>query len=107
VWHARRCLEICEVNGIGDWDLAFAYEALARAWRVAGDRDQAARFLLQAKAAGSGSRTARTVSSERGPCDHRRLSGGAVRCEARRDLDKLSSDARWARSGRSMEAWLA
>jgi hypothetical protein len=52
VWHARRCLEICEANGIGDWDLAFAYEALARAGRVAGDRDQAARFLLQAKAAG-------------------------------------------------------
>jgi hypothetical protein len=30
LWHARRCLEMCEANGIGDWDLAFAYEALAR-----------------------------------------------------------------------------
>ncbi|MEO7262980.1 MAG: tetratricopeptide repeat protein [Jatrophihabitantaceae bacterium] len=36
-YHARRCLEICQANGVGDWDLAFAYEALARAASVAGD----------------------------------------------------------------------
>jgi hypothetical protein len=36
--HARRCLEICREEGIGDFDLAFAHEALARANRVAGDR---------------------------------------------------------------------
>jgi hypothetical protein len=36
-YHARRCLEICQANGIGDWDLAFAYEALARAASTAGD----------------------------------------------------------------------
>ena len=35
--HARRVLEICQANGIGDWDLGFAYEALARASAVAGD----------------------------------------------------------------------
>lgn len=32
IWHAQRCLEHCEQNGIGDWDLAYAYEALARAF---------------------------------------------------------------------------
>jgi hypothetical protein len=37
IWHARRCLEHCEQNGIGDWDLAYAYEALARAHGLAGD----------------------------------------------------------------------
>ena len=37
IWHARRCLEHCEANGIGDWDLAYAYEALARAHALAGD----------------------------------------------------------------------
>ncbi len=37
VYHARRCLEHCSENGIGDWDLASAYEALARAHRVAGN----------------------------------------------------------------------
>lgn len=35
--HARRVLEICQLNGIGDFDLAFAYEALARAHAEAGD----------------------------------------------------------------------
>jgi hypothetical protein len=37
VYHAERCLEHCTQNGIGDWDLAAAYEALARAHRVAGN----------------------------------------------------------------------
>jgi hypothetical protein len=37
VVHARRCLDLCREHGIGDWDLAFAWEALARASRVAGD----------------------------------------------------------------------
>lgn len=34
LYHARRCLEICEATGIGDFDLAFAHEALARAFAV-------------------------------------------------------------------------
>lgn len=42
--HARRCLELCEEHGLADWDLAFAYEALARAHRVAGDDGEAERF---------------------------------------------------------------
>ena len=32
LYHARRCLEICEQHQIGDFDLAYAYEALARAY---------------------------------------------------------------------------
>jgi hypothetical protein len=49
--HARRCLEICEAHGIGDFDLAFAYEALARASAVAGqdrERDQYVEVARQA-----------------------------------------------------------
>jgi DNA-binding transcriptional MerR regulator len=38
LWHARRCLAICEEHGIGDWDIAFAWEAIARAQAVAGDQ---------------------------------------------------------------------
>jgi len=49
--HARRCLEICEANGIGDWDLAAAYEALARATVVAGDHVEAAAWRTKAVAA--------------------------------------------------------
>jgi hypothetical protein len=52
LWHARRVLEICEANGIGDWDLAFAYEALARASRVAGDEDGVTLWLARARQAG-------------------------------------------------------
>ena len=46
--HARRVLDQCQENGIGDWDLAFAYEALARAHAVAGDADQARHYTDQA-----------------------------------------------------------
>ena len=30
LYHAQRCLEICQENNIADFDLAYAYEALAR-----------------------------------------------------------------------------
>jgi hypothetical protein len=42
LWHARRCLAICEANGIAGWDIAAGYEALARAHLVAGDLDAVA-----------------------------------------------------------------
>jgi hypothetical protein len=51
LWHARRCLEQCEANAIGDWDLAYAYEALARAHALAGD-GEAAGWKAKARAAG-------------------------------------------------------
>ena len=51
IWHARRCLEICEREGIGDWDLGFAYESLARAHAVAGDAAESRRWLEQARSA--------------------------------------------------------
>jgi hypothetical protein len=35
--HARRCLEMCQAHSIGDFDLAFAHEALARAHAIAGE----------------------------------------------------------------------
>lgn len=49
--HARRVLDICQEHGIGDFDLAFAYEALARAHAVAGDADGAKQYTGQALAA--------------------------------------------------------
>jgi hypothetical protein len=52
VHHARRCLEICEAHGIGDWDLAFAYEALARAHGLGGHEAAAARYKTLAREAG-------------------------------------------------------
>ena len=49
--HAQRVLDLCQENGIGDWDLAFAYEALARAHAVAGNAARAREYTDQALAA--------------------------------------------------------
>ena len=35
--HAQRSLDLCVANGIGDFDLAFGYEAVARAYAVLGN----------------------------------------------------------------------
>ena len=45
LYHAQRCLSIYTENGIGDWDLASAYEALARAHKVAGNDGEYRRNL--------------------------------------------------------------
>lgn len=52
--HARRCLEICEAHpeNIEDWDLPFAYEAFARAHRVAGMNEEAAGYKQKAQELG-------------------------------------------------------
>ncbi|MGO9198323.1 MAG: MerR family transcriptional regulator [Acidimicrobiales bacterium] len=39
--HAQRVLDICLAHSIADWDIAFAYEALARGHAVAGDAEAA------------------------------------------------------------------
>jgi tetratricopeptide (TPR) repeat protein len=49
--HAGRVLDLCQRNGIGDFDLAFAHEALARASAVAGDPGRAREHTDQALAA--------------------------------------------------------
>jgi DNA-binding transcriptional MerR regulator len=49
--HAAEALRITQENGIGDFQLAFAYEALARAHAVAGDAEEARRWTEQALAA--------------------------------------------------------
>ncbi|USK38457.1 hypothetical protein LIS77_21625 [Cytobacillus firmus] len=44
LFHAKRNLEICLSNKIGDFDLAFAYEALARAYQIAGDEENVQQY---------------------------------------------------------------
>ena len=50
--HAERCLQICIENGIGDWDIAFAHEATARAYAVAGQKEQCRKHIELAQKAG-------------------------------------------------------
>ena len=52
--HARRCLELCEANRqeMEDWDMPFAYEALARAHAVAGNRRESSEYVTRARELG-------------------------------------------------------
>jgi hypothetical protein len=53
LWHAQRCLELVErAPEAEDWDLPFAYEALARAHAQAGDPEDAARYRRLAQDTG-------------------------------------------------------
>ncbi|MEP7045940.1 MAG: SRPBCC family protein [Ilumatobacteraceae bacterium] len=47
--YAERCLAICQVNGLEDFDLAYAYEARARALKALGDDESAGQSWELAK----------------------------------------------------------
>ena len=54
LYHARRCLAYIEPGvGTEDWDLPFAYEALARAHAIAGDRQESDRYEQLAEETGA------------------------------------------------------
>jgi hypothetical protein len=44
LYHAQRCLRITEETGVGDFDLAFAYEAMTRAYTVAGKKAECKKY---------------------------------------------------------------
>lgn len=52
LYHAQRCLEICRENNIGDFDIAFAYEAMARANAALGKKSEYEKYFQLAKEAG-------------------------------------------------------
>lgn len=52
LYHANRCLEICKENNIKDFDIAFAYEAVARAYAVADKKSESEKYVELAKKAG-------------------------------------------------------
>lgn len=49
--HARRCLEVCEANGLADFHIAAAYEGMARAHATAGDLAATREWKARATAA--------------------------------------------------------
>ncbi len=51
LWHAKRCLAYAQDPSAEDWDLAAAYESMARASAVAGDPGAAADWKARATAA--------------------------------------------------------
>jgi hypothetical protein len=54
LFHGQRALEICRANGIADFDIAFAYEALARAHAVVGNQPERNRYVELGRAAAAG-----------------------------------------------------
>lgn len=52
LYHSQNCLELCRQHNIGDFDLAYAYEALARSYAVAGQETERGHYLERAKEAG-------------------------------------------------------
>ena len=49
LYHGENSLRICLENGIGDFDLAFGYEAVARALKLKGDLDGAEKHIMLAE----------------------------------------------------------
>jgi hypothetical protein len=52
MYHAKRCLEICREHNIRDFDIAFAYEAMARAQAIAGNKTEHEKYIKLAKETG-------------------------------------------------------
>jgi tetratricopeptide (TPR) repeat protein len=50
--YAKKCLEICKQHTIGDFDLAYAYEAMARAYAALGQKSEGIQYLQLAREAG-------------------------------------------------------
>ncbi len=49
--HANYSLKLCVDNDIGDFDLAFAYEAIARAYSISNDKEMTSKHIEFAKSA--------------------------------------------------------
>ena len=50
--HALRCLAYCEQGEIEEWDIPYAYEAIARAYVAAGELEQAKSYAQLARETG-------------------------------------------------------
>ena len=52
LYHAKICLDLTEKNNIGDFDLAFAYEAMARSFALLKNKKEYDKYSKLAKEAG-------------------------------------------------------
>lgn len=53
LYHAERCLKITLEDKLKDFDLAFAYEAMARACHLADNEAETAKYMILAEDAGA------------------------------------------------------
>lgn len=52
VYHAKNCLELTRKHNLIDFDLAFSYEGMARAYATSGKREEALNYIKLAEKAG-------------------------------------------------------
>lgn len=52
LYHARECMELTEKHKFVDFDLAYAYEAMARAFAAAGEKSEYEKYIKLTKEAG-------------------------------------------------------
>jgi hypothetical protein len=52
LYHAKKCMKLTEEHKFVDFDLAFAYEAMARAYATAGNESEAKKYIQLAQEAG-------------------------------------------------------
>lgn len=52
VYHANNCLELTKEHNLIDFDLAFSYEGMARAYATSGIREEALNYIKLAEKAG-------------------------------------------------------
>lgn len=52
VYHAKKCMELTEQHNFVDFDLAYAYEAMARAYAAAGQKDECQKYIKLTAEAG-------------------------------------------------------
>lgn len=45
LYHGKRALQLCEANGFTGFNLAYAYEALTRAYLVKGNKSECTKYL--------------------------------------------------------------
>ena len=50
--HAKTCMDITMKESFKDFDLAYAYESMARAYSISGDKDKSEKWYKKAKTAG-------------------------------------------------------
>jgi hypothetical protein len=52
LYHAKLCLNLTEKLKLQDWYIAYAYEAMARAYAAAGNKEECTKYLTMAEEAG-------------------------------------------------------
>ncbi len=53
LFHAEQCLKICKEANIKDWDIAFAYEAIVRAYTIYGRKKECKKYMELAQKEGN------------------------------------------------------